>query len=145
VRLGPAQYFKRVSAPQEHQTAIIAPPRVGKSRFLGGVDVVPPRGVRLNPLYGDLHHCYDVTYEYACAAGPDRRPRIVVRTVDRVARTEPGRKGFLARFEREVDPDGVLPEAERARRAEHARRAYMQKLALASAATRRSARANEAR
>ena len=67
------------------------------------------------------------------------------RTVDRVARTEPGRKGFLARFEREVDPDGVLPEAERARRAEHARRAYMQKLALASAATCRKARANEAR
>jgi hypothetical protein len=62
------------------------------------------------------------------------------RTIDRAARTEPGRKGFLARFEREVDPDGVLPEGERARRAEHARRAYMQKLALASAATRRQAR-----
>ena len=63
------------------------------------------------------------------------------RTSDRTARTEPGRKGFLARFEREVDPDGVLPDGERARRAEHARRAYMQKLALASAATRRQARA----
>jgi hypothetical protein len=63
------------------------------------------------------------------------------RTIDRAARTEPGRKGFLARFEREVDPDGVLPEGERARRAEHARRAYMQKLALASAASRRQARA----
>jgi hypothetical protein len=62
------------------------------------------------------------------------------RTIDRAARTEPGRKGFLARFEREVDPDGVLPEGERALRAEHARRAYMQKLALASA-TRRQARA----
>ena len=34
-RLGRAQYFKRVFAPQEHQTAIIAPPRVGKSGFLG--------------------------------------------------------------------------------------------------------------
>jgi len=43
----------------------------------------------------------------------------------------------LARFEREVDPDGVLPEVERLRRAEHARKAYMQKLALASAARRR--------
>jgi hypothetical protein len=61
------------------------------------------------------------------------------RTVDRTARTEPGRKGFLARFEREVDPEGVLPESERARRAEHARKAYMQKLALASAARRRKA------
>jgi len=59
------------------------------------------------------------------------------RTIDRTARTEPGRKGFLARFEREVDPDGVLPEVERLRRAEHARKAYMQKLALASAARRR--------
>ena|SRR5580658_6942482 len=48
------------------------------------------------------------------------------RTADRTARTEPGRKGFLARFEREADPDGVLPEDERARRAEHARKAYMQ-------------------
>jgi hypothetical protein len=62
------------------------------------------------------------------------------RTIDRTARTEPGRKGFLARFEREVDPDGVLPEAERARRAEHARKAYMQKLALASAERRRNRR-----
>jgi hypothetical protein len=59
------------------------------------------------------------------------------RTADRAARTEPGRKGFLARFEREVDPDGVLPERERARRAEHALKAYMQRLALASAEQRR--------
>ena len=58
------------------------------------------------------------------------------RTVDRSARTAPGRKGFLARFEREVDPDGVLPEAERVRLAEHARKAHMQKLALISAARR---------
>jgi hypothetical protein len=61
------------------------------------------------------------------------------RTADRAARTEPGRKSFLARFEREVDPDGVLPEAERLQRAEHARKAYMQRLALASAARRRKA------
>ncbi len=66
------------------------------------------------------------------------------RTTDRTARTEPGRKGFLARFEREVDPDGVLPEGERARRAEHARKAYMQKLALASAAQRRRTAAKAA-
>ena len=33
------------------------------------------------------------------------------RTIDRAARTEPGRKGFLARFEREVDPDGVSQKA----------------------------------
>jgi hypothetical protein len=58
-------------------------------------------------------------------------------TVDRAARTEPGRKGFLAKFEREVDPEGVLAESERVRLAEHARKAYMQKLALISAARRR--------
>lgn len=47
-----------------------------------------------------------------------------------------GRAAFLARFEREVDPDGVLPEAERQRRAEHARRAYFARLAYKSARSR---------
>jgi hypothetical protein len=32
--------------------------------------------------------------------------------------TKPARDAFMARFEREVDPDGRLPEAERRRRAE---------------------------
>ncbi len=44
--------------------------------------------------------------------------------------------GLIARFEREVDPDGTLPPAERARRAEHARKAHMARLALASARAR---------
>ena len=43
---------------------------------------------------------------------------------------------FLARFEREVDPDGALPAAERQRRALAARRAHMARLALASARAR---------
>jgi hypothetical protein len=47
------------------------------------------------------------------------------------------RAAFNARFEREVDPDGVLPEAERARRAQCARKAYYQRLALLSAQARR--------
>lgn len=51
------------------------------------------------------------------------------------------RAGFLARFEREVDPDGVLSEAERAKRAEHARRAYFARLALKSARARRARKA----
>ncbi|MBI3973317.1 MAG: hypothetical protein HY332_18760, partial [Chloroflexi bacterium] len=38
--------------------------------------------------------------------------------------TQKARESFLLRFEREVDPDGVLPEGERRRRAEYARRAY---------------------
>jgi hypothetical protein len=58
-------------------------------------------------------------------------------TVDRTARTEPGRRAMLERFEREVDPDGTLPPAERAKRAEFARRAYFQRLALKSAQARR--------
>ena len=44
--------------------------------------------------------------------------------------------GLLAKFEREVDPDGTLTPAERARRAEHARRAHMKRLALRSAQAR---------
>jgi hypothetical protein len=51
--------------------------------------------------------------------------------------TENGRAAFLARFEREVDPDGVLDPKERRRRAEHARSAYFARLALASAKARR--------
>lgn len=53
--------------------------------------------------------------------------------------SRPGREAFLARFEREVDPDGVLPEPERKRRAEHARKAYFARLALKSAKARRKA------
>ena len=45
-----------------------------------------------------------------------------------------------ARFEAEVDPDGILSPEERRRRAEHARRAYFTRLALASAKARRRGR-----
>jgi hypothetical protein len=55
------------------------------------------------------------------------------REPDPTARTANGRAAFLARFEREVDPDGRLDPEERRRRAEHARRAYFTRLALASA------------
>ena len=44
--------------------------------------------------------------------------------------TARGRAAFLAKFEAEVDPDGTLPPQERARRAEHARKAYFARLAL---------------
>ena len=56
--------------------------------------------------------------------------------------TEKARAAFLERFEREVDPDGMLPLGERRRRAGHSRRAYFARLALKSArarATRREA------
>ena len=51
-----------------------------------------------------------------------------------------GRAAFLARFEREVDPDGHLDPQERARRAEQARRAYFARLSLAAAKARRAKR-----
>jgi hypothetical protein len=38
--------------------------------------------------------------------------------------TANGRAAFLARFDRDVDPEGLLEPDERARRAEQARRAY---------------------
>ncbi len=44
--------------------------------------------------------------------------------------TQPAREAFRARFQREVDPDGLLPEAERQRRAEAARRAFYARIAL---------------
>lgn len=55
------------------------------------------------------------------------------------ATTAAGRAAFLARFEREVDPMGVLDPAERKRRAHHARSAYFARLALKSAQARRKA------
>jgi hypothetical protein len=44
--------------------------------------------------------------------------------------TRAARAAFNARFDNEVDPQRVLPELERARRAEAARRAYFARLAL---------------
>ena len=59
---------------------------------------------------------------------------------DEAEHTAPARAAFLSRFEREVDPEGALEPEERARRAEHAKKAYFLRLALAS----RKARANKA-
>lgn len=51
--------------------------------------------------------------------------------------TAKARQTFLAKFEREVDPDSTLPEAERKRRAEYARKAHFARLAYASARARK--------
>jgi hypothetical protein len=61
------------------------------------------------------------------------------RTDDRAAATAPARSGFDARFEAEIDPDGTLDPAERARRVASKRRAYFARLALLSAQSRRRA------
>ena len=73
------------------------------------------------------------------------RARIAAHTlhskVDSRQHTEPARRAFLSRFEKQVDPDGTLPEAERLRRAEHAKQAYFTALSY-KAARARSQRRN---
>jgi hypothetical protein len=63
------------------------------------------------------------------------------RTSDRSARTAPARAAAFSRFEREVDPEGVLDPAERHRRAKHAQSAYFSRLALRSSRSRSRAAA----
>jgi hypothetical protein len=58
------------------------------------------------------------------------------REPDRTARTAKARRAFLAKFEAEVDPQGVLPAEERAFRAEHLRQAHMKRMALAASRAR---------
>jgi hypothetical protein len=55
--------------------------------------------------------------------------------------TSAARSAFLAKFEQQVDPDGVLTPQERAVRAERARKAYMAQLSLRAARARRERRA----
>jgi hypothetical protein len=49
----------------------------------------------------------------------------------------PARAAFESKFEREVDPEGLLEPAERTRRADMARKAHFTRLAIASAKARR--------
>ncbi|MBZ4561393.1 hypothetical protein GBO17_21330 [Mycobacterium avium subsp. hominissuis] len=58
-------------------------------------------------------------------------------TENRSARTANARRAANDRFEREVDPEGKLAPAERAKRAESLRKAYFARLALKSAQARR--------
>ena len=61
-------------------------------------------------------------------------------TSNRSERTAPARTAMMAKFEHEVDPDGILTPAERTRRAESARKAYFSRLAFKSATARRRKR-----
>jgi len=54
------------------------------------------------------------------------------------AMTSAARGAFLSSLERQADPDGVLPVAERLRRAEHLRKAHFLRLAMTSASTRKA-------
>lgn len=58
--------------------------------------------------------------------------------------TAKARQTFLDQFELQVDPDHLLPVAERARRAEAARKAHFTRLALNSSKTRARTQIEEA-
>lgn len=60
------------------------------------------------------------------------------KTEDRSARTARARQASAGRFEKIVDPDGVLPIEERQQRAASAKAAHYLKMAAASAAARRA-------
>lgn len=63
---------------------------------------------------------------------------------DPVAGTAKARQSFLARFEHQVDPDGVLEPAERQRRAEAAKRAHFKRLGIRSGQSRARTAAEKA-
>jgi hypothetical protein len=58
-------------------------------------------------------------------------------TKDRTERTAPGRAANMARFEQQVDPDGVMTPEARAKAAEAAKRAHYKRMAFNSAKARR--------
>ena len=51
--------------------------------------------------------------------------------------TGPARRAFLSKFEQEVDPDSLLSESERHKRAECAKKAHFSRLGLKSAKKRK--------
>jgi hypothetical protein len=59
---------------------------------------------------------------------------------DRSKETAPGRAASASRYEKLVDPEGLLPPAERAKRAKNAEKAHFQLMALRSAQVRRRAK-----
>ena len=59
--------------------------------------------------------------------------------------TEAARRAFLQGFEQAVDPDGLLPPEERARRAGQLRKAHFARMAYRSAIARRAQRPSGAR
>lgn len=59
--------------------------------------------------------------------------------------TGAARQAFRDRFERQVDPSGILDPAERARRADFARKAFYTELAIRSVESRRARAGRKAR
>jgi hypothetical protein len=57
---------------------------------------------------------------------------------EHMKRAQAASPGQLSYWQQQVDPDGALPDLERHRRAESARKAHMTRLALASSKARRA-------
>lgn len=64
-------------------------------------------------------------------------------TPDRAAHTAPARAAFMAKFEREVDPDGIYDSKTRAEMAEYRIKEHFARLAKLKAAKARAAKAAE--
>ena len=93
---------------------------------------------------GEGRHSTGLTAEHRRRRARSAAHASWANTTDRAARTSPGTAAFLDRFERQVDPEGKLPDEVCAQMARHARLAYMLSLAERSAKARRS-RANQQR
>jgi hypothetical protein len=120
-----------------------------KAGRLSGTEELPPRGRRGghtgDPGTGAAGRGERAARATSSPARRALRARMAAHHLhagipDAAAHTAPARAAFLGRFEREVDPDGVLDPRERARRAQHARKAYFLRLALASAHAREARR-----
>ncbi len=97
--------------------------------------------------WGSFWHCGACGHEWDSTLALRGRAGALSKwaaTANRTAATSAARTAFLRRFELEVDPQGELEPAERARRAALSRRAYMARLALRSVAIRRAKRAKNA-
>lgn len=62
---------------------------------------------------------------------------------DRAKATAPGRAGLRRKFERQVDPGGILPPDEVERRVNSLIRAHMNRMALAASKARRAKRSKD--
>lgn len=67
--------------------------------------------------------------DFTSQTGREAALRRWAREPDPTSATRAARAAFLARFEREVDPEGLLPVHDRQRRAERLLRAHMSELA----------------
>lgn len=86
----------------------------------------PPSGSLDDPTYRSMRARLAAHERWARASEADRAEQ--VRKMHR---------GMQDRWEREVDPDGTLPVAERIKRAESAKRAHMTRMAVAARAARK--------